>query len=73
MGQCCSKEIGPKKQNKNIDDKLMCKVGVSVMEKDICVQIGLSRRAIKTYTDALKEEHTERDSRSSERRSETES
>ena len=67
MGKCCSKEIGPKKQNKYIDDKRMFKVGVSIMEKDFCIQIGFSRRAIKNYsgaagnTDALKEDHTERD------------
>ena len=59
MGQCLSKEakgVGVKKQNKDIDDKRMFKVGVSVMEKDFCIQIGFSRRAIKNYNDIGKDE-----------------
>lgn len=59
MGNCCSKKalasargIEVKKQNKDVDDKRMFKVGVSVMEKDFCIQIGFSRRAIKNYSEA---------------------
>lgn len=42
MGQCCGKHQDPveeshKKQNKNIDDKRMLKVGVEIMKKDFCV------------------------------------
>ena len=44
MGQCCSKketnQPRPHKQNKNIDDKRMLKVGIEVLKKDFCVQIG---------------------------------
>ena len=39
------------KQNKNIDDKRMFKIGVEVLRKDFCVQIGYNRRAVKNYTD----------------------
>ena len=58
MGQCLSKEDRglPKKQNKDIDDKRMFKVGVSVMEKDFCIQIGFSRRAVKNYNDTKHED-----------------
>ena len=53
MGQCLGKESSnKKKQNKDVDDKRMFKVGVSVMEKDFCIQIGFSRRAIKKYGEA---------------------
>ena len=50
MGQCFAKKenINPK-QDKNIDDKRMFKVGIEVMKKDFCVQIGYNRRAVKTY------------------------
>ena len=55
MGQCCTKkqnqEHRPYKQNKNIDDKRMFKVGVEVLRKDFCVQIGYNRRAVKNYSD----------------------
>ena len=40
MGQCCQKqEQDPNmiKQNKNIDDKRMLKVGIEVLKKDFCV------------------------------------
>ena len=37
------------KQDKNIDDKRMLKVGIEVLKKDFCVQIGYNRRAVKTY------------------------
>ena len=53
MGQCCSKkeeQPRPHKQNKNIDDKRMLKVGIEVLKKDFCVQIGYNRRAVKNYT-----------------------
>lgn len=59
MGQCFAKPPSHKKQNKDIDDKRMFKVGVSVMEKDFCIQIGFSRRAIKNYNDILNEELSE--------------
>ena len=55
MGNCCSKEALAKKQNKDIDDKRMFKVEVSVMEKDFCLQTGFSRRAIKNYNDVDKD------------------
>ena len=55
MGNCCSKEAINKKKNKDVDDKRMFKVGVSVMEKDFCIQIGFSRRAIKNYNDVDRE------------------
>ena len=59
MGKCCSKaqeggaETVPphKKQNKNIDDRKMLKVGIDIMNKDFSVQIGYNRKAVKTYTD----------------------
>ena len=59
MGKCCSKAQGDavqnepphKKQNKNIDDRKMLKVGVDIMNKDFSVQIGYNRKAVKTYTD----------------------
>ena len=50
MGQCCRKQERPqsnvRKQNKNIDDKRMLKVGIEVMKKDFCVQTGYNRRAV---------------------------
>ena len=57
MGQCfgcCRKQDSstnerPVKQDKNIDDKRMLKVGVEVLKRDFCVQIGYNRRAVKTY------------------------
>ena len=64
MGKCCSKAQDPrpqgeeqhahpphKKQNKNIDDRKMLKVGIDIMNKDFSVQIGYNRKAVKTYTD----------------------
>ena len=59
MGKCCSKaqteaaqnEPPHKKQNKNIDDRKMLKVGIDIMNKDFSVQIGYNRKAVKTYTD----------------------
>ena len=52
MGQCCTKKENNSqvKQNKNIDDKRMLKVGIEVMKKDFCVQIGYNRRAVKNYS-----------------------
>ena len=48
MGGCCTKQVqGPKKQNKDIDDKRMLKVGVDVLKKDFCIQVGYNRRAKK--------------------------
>ena len=61
MGKCCSKteneqearnEPPHKKQNKNIDDRKMLKVGIDIMNKDFSVQIGYNRKAVKTYTDS---------------------
>ena len=60
MGNCCRRppvaEGGqaplPKKQNKNIDDRKMLKVGIDIMNKDFSVQIGYNRKAVKTYTDS---------------------
>ena len=57
MGQCvgCCREKEQHvtrqviKQDKNIDDKRMLKVGVEVMKKDFCIQIGYNRRAVKAY------------------------
>ena len=54
MGQCCRKPQSENpsriKQNKNIDDKRMFKIGVEVLRKDFCVQIGYNRRAVKNYS-----------------------
>ena len=63
MGKCCSKprpqgegatvSLSPhKKQNKNIDDRKMLKVGIDIMNKDFSVQIGYNRKAVKTYSDS---------------------
>ena len=52
MGQYChkqEKEQNVVKQDKNIDDRRMLKVGIEVLKKDFCVQIGYNRRAVKTY------------------------
>ena len=59
MGKCCSKaqdqepqnEAVHKKQNKDIDDKKMLKVGMDIMGRDLSIQIGFNRRAKKIYTD----------------------
>ena len=37
------------KQDKNIDDKRMFKLGIDVLNRDFCVQIGYNRKAVKTY------------------------
>ena len=52
MGQCCSKKEQQNaiKQNKNIDDKRMFKLGVEILNKDFNVQIGYNRKAIETYS-----------------------
>ena len=56
MGQCLSCCKRPKdnvinvlKQNKNIDDKRMFKLGIDVLNRDFCIQIGYNRKAVKTY------------------------
>ena len=53
MGQCLSCCKRPKdnvlKQDKNIDDKRMFKLGIDVLNRDFCVQIGYNRKAVKTY------------------------
>ena len=53
MGQClCCKRPGQDhvlKQDKNIDDKRMFKLGVDILNRDFCIQIGYNRKAVKTY------------------------
>ena len=50
MGQCLRKQKDSvPKQNKNIDDKRMFKLGIDVLNRDFCVQIGYNRKAVKTY------------------------
>ena len=53
MGQClgCKKDKQDNvlKQDKNIDDKRMFKLGVDVLNRDFCIQIGYNRKAVKTY------------------------
>ena len=56
MGQCLCKKHESKrqsvacpKQDKNIDDKRMFKLGVDVLNRDFCIQIGYNRKAVKTY------------------------
>ena len=55
MGQCLSCCKRPKaqnevlKQDKNIDDKRTFKLGIDVLNRDFCVQIGYNRKAVKTY------------------------
>ena len=62
MGQCitcCKAEgrrsAGPEdsvsrvKQDKNIDDKRMFKLGIDVLNRDFCIQIGYNGKAVKTY------------------------
>ena len=62
MGQCCTKRQNeverPHKQNKSIDDKRMLKVGIEVLKKDFCIQIGYNRRAVKNYSDLKSSEAT---------------
>ena len=50
MGQCLRRQRnnGPK-QDKNIDDKRMFKLGIDVLNRDFCIQIGYNRKAVKTY------------------------
>ena len=53
MGQCLTCCKRPKdrepKQDKNIDDKRMFKLGIDVLNRDFCIQIGYNRKAVKTY------------------------
>ena len=51
MGQCCSSQSQPKKQNKDIDDKRMFKAAVELMGKEFSVGIGYNRKARKDYSD----------------------
>ena len=53
MGQCCSKQNYPKKQNKDIDDRRMFKAAVEVMGKEFSVGIGYNRKARKDYSDVV--------------------
>ena len=41
MGQCCSSESHPKKQNKDIDDRKMFKAAVELMGKEFSVGINI--------------------------------
>lgn len=59
MGQSCRKTNKGPKQDKNIDDKRMLKVGIEVMKKDFCVQIGYNRWAVKTYGEGQKHTNDE--------------
>ena len=52
MGQCLGckkKQDNVLKQDKNIDDKRMFKLGIDVLNRDFCIQIGYNRKAVKTY------------------------
>ena len=52
MGQCLSRKKNDpsyQKQDKNIDDKRMFKLGVDILNRDFCIQIGYNRKAVKTY------------------------
>ena len=51
MGQCLRRQREPTsaKQDKNIDDKRMFKLGVDILNRDFCIQIGYNRKAVKTY------------------------
>ena len=52
MGQCLRRQNEPTstpKQDKNIDDKRMFKLGIDVLNRDFCIQIGYNRKAVKTY------------------------
>ena len=53
MGQCCSKQSYPKKQNKDIDDKRMFKAAVELMGKEFSIGIGYNRKARKDYSDVI--------------------
>ena len=61
MGQCCTRQTNPKKQNKDIDDKRMFKFGFHFKDTDLGVGFGYNRRARKSYTDVgcYKESETE--------------
>ena len=56
MGQCFKrpKDREPK-QDKNIDDKRMFKLGIDVLNRDFCIQIGYNRKAVKTYGQGVPE------------------
>ena len=50
MGKCCSKaqdQRQHKKQNKDIDNRRMFKIGIEILNKDFNVQLGYNRRAKK--------------------------
>ena len=50
MGQCLKKQKdNVPKQDKNIDDKRMFKLGIDVLNRDFSIQIGYNRKAVKTY------------------------
>lgn len=63
MGKCASKQTAhPKnrrKQNKDIDDRKVFKVGFEVCDKEGNVQLGYSRKAKKNYTDVVVPDHTQ--------------
>ena len=58
MGQCCSKQDYPKKQNKDIDDKRMFKAAVEFMDREFSVGIGYNRKARKNYSDVTHVDNT---------------
>ena len=53
MGQCCSKQNYPKKQNKNVDDRRMFKAAIEFVDKEFSVGIGYNRKAKKDYSDVV--------------------
>ena len=62
MGQCCSKQNNPKKQNKNEDsnEEKMFKAAVKFMDKEFSVGIGYNRKAKskKNYSDVVHVDNT---------------
>ena len=53
MGQCCSRQNYPKKQNKDIDDRKMFKANIELMNKEFSIGIGYNRKARKNYSDVV--------------------
>ena len=61
MGQCLCRKRPMQdqvlKQDKNIDDKRMFKLGIDVLNRDFCIQIGYNRKAVKTYGQCVSPRH----------------
>ena len=55
MGCIKSKPKKQRKQNKEIDDRRMFKVGFEVCGKEGNIQVGFSRKAKKNYSDITDE------------------